>query len=1071
MRAYSFGFRITAWTVIAFFSWTFLSLWEIPAALAAEKQKTAVREQTAAQPDGGKQKPEDSFEGILNELREKAEKASEKHAKGKDDSAEIETIKEKKTELASLDLNIRKSFAETEKKLRDAKLPQIILDRHEKFVRHYTENYEQLKTEIDDIEKAKTKADRKAKIEKARLHLEETRLKKRVSLLDPNNLPHQNRKLKGKPREPRTREQFERDFPKQKSRTVPKTADLEQLYNSALRTPQSALTHKPVLLAFNETASDIPFSFGSQPSVPQFALNDSTSLLLAQATTDLPTATDLSETPEIQFTDAIRAKAQELGCSPVRIYEEIRNSIEFVPTYGSIQGADMCLQTKQCNSFDTGSLLIAMLRSCSIPARYVYGTIEVPIEKVKNWVGGFSDPRAAVTFIASGGIPIKPYASGGVITKIQMETVWVEAWIDYIPSRGAKHKIGDTWIPLDASYKQYEYKKGLDVQQITGFDPVAFADSLKSSGTYDPSTGSITGINTALVQSKIDEITNALKTHVDSLQNPTIGDVIGAKDIVKEELELLPASLPYKTILVGTRSAEISDNLRHKITVSIYDPQSMTQSFTTTHSMPSIAGKRVTLAYMPATDADAQAIEAAGGLYNAKPYLIKLKPVLYIEGAPVAVGGPTTMGNMQDLSVILSAPQGITEIVTHNISVSTFAAIGLDLQTISSEFINRRTEKLEQTKNMLGVQDVPFDDIIGETLNLHALGYFAQVEGSNRFITSGKVAYLKHPSEMLASMQPSIDELWGIPYKIDSVGIKVDVKRYLLSVVSLKGDVAEEKAFMLSSGNITSAAEHAIFEETRPAGYQGISALKAISYANQQGIPIYTIDSTNINTILQQLSLFPETITNIQNAVAAGKVVTVPQSTIQYYDWRGDGYIIIDPNSGAGAYMITGGLAGGGTTQKDDPVVQASVGIIDLLNWLGNVLEPFAKALQVAGKAFTWVKNIGKFLAGITALATYAEMLKTTKGCQWNAIAAGLLDLLLNLAAGAMILWILGPAAGIIATIFIVTIVTIFFSIIESILLDAIKDVKLCYRYWRQNLFAQFDYTMKINNRAVTIYA
>jgi len=33
----------------------------------------------------------------------------------------------------------------------------------------------------------------------------------------------------------------------------------------------------------------------------------------------------------------------------------------------------------------------------------------------------------------------------------------VEAWIDYLPSRGAKHSKGDSWIAMAASFKQYEF--------------------------------------------------------------------------------------------------------------------------------------------------------------------------------------------------------------------------------------------------------------------------------------------------------------------------------------------------------------------------------------------------------------------------------------------------------------------------------------------------------------------------------------------------------------------------------------------------------------------------------------
>ncbi len=34
--------------------------------------------------------------------------------------------------------------------------------------------------------------------------------------------------------------------------------------------------------------------------------------------------------------------------------------------------------------------------------------------------------------------------------------------MDYIPSRGAVNQQGDTWIPMDASFKQYQFTPGLD---------------------------------------------------------------------------------------------------------------------------------------------------------------------------------------------------------------------------------------------------------------------------------------------------------------------------------------------------------------------------------------------------------------------------------------------------------------------------------------------------------------------------------------------------------------------------------------------------------------------------------
>jgi transglutaminase-like putative cysteine protease len=44
----------------------------------------------------------------------------------------------------------------------------------------------------------------------------------------------------------------------------------------------------------------------------------------------------------------------------------------------------MTLWTRQGNDFDQASLLIALFRAANIPARYVYGTVEIPIEKAMN---------------------------------------------------------------------------------------------------------------------------------------------------------------------------------------------------------------------------------------------------------------------------------------------------------------------------------------------------------------------------------------------------------------------------------------------------------------------------------------------------------------------------------------------------------------------------------------------------------------------------------------------------------------------------------------------------------------
>jgi hypothetical protein len=109
---------------------------------------------------------------------------------------------------------------------------------------------------------------------------------------------------------------------------------------------------------------------------------------------------------------------------------------------------------------------------------------------------------------------------------------------------------------------------------------------------------------------------------------------------------------------------------------------------------------------------------------------------------------------------------------------------------------------------------------------------------------------------------------------------------------------------------MSSALEHGVIELIHPDS-KAISTVKAIAYANNSGLNIYRITSENIDTVLQNLVVSSETTSNIENAVNAGKEILVPETTIQYYDWIGDGYIVFDPETGAGDYVISGGLYGG----------------------------------------------------------------------------------------------------------------------------------------------------------------
>lgn len=207
------------------------------------------------------------------------------------------------------------------------------------------------------------------------------------------------------------------------------------------------------------------------------------------------------------------------------------------------------------------------------------------------------------------------------------------------------------------------------------------------------------------------------------------------------------------------------------------------------------------------------------------------------------------------------------------------------------------------------------DDILGDLLYTTALSYHAELEVMNQITakTMGLVA-ITYPSETIFSFELKSNYYFGIPISVSPSGLAMDADRLITLVKSLDGDKEKPKQFMITAGMNGSALEHSLPEQlfsTPDNPAQGISAVKALKIASDQGIPVYTINQSNINAVLPQLQLDTGTITDIQNAVNAGKDVTVSKTEITLNGWAGCGYVIIDPNSGAGAYMISGGLSGG----------------------------------------------------------------------------------------------------------------------------------------------------------------
>jgi hypothetical protein len=112
--------------------------------------------------------------------------------------------------------------------------------------------------------------------------------------------------------------------------------------------------------------------------------------------------------------------------------------------------------------------------------------------------------------------------------------------------------------------------------------------------------------------------------------------------------------------------------------------------------------------------------------------------------------------------------------------------------------------------------------------------------------------------------------------------------------------------------------------------------VKALAVAQSQGQKVFTVTSQNVAAVLPQLTGHSaQTKADVQNAVNAGKEVTISQARITYSGWTGAGYVIIDPQTGAGSYLIEGGANGGNLTPSD--VTAGAFGVLSMVLWANKL--------------------------------------------------------------------------------------------------------------------------------------
>jgi len=775
-------------------------------------------------------------------------------------------------EAVNLNSKVDKDFKQVKDWIKAKELPELFIERHKEAYGKYQTRYNEFESKLKPLQKAKDDDQKIEALQAINEFLEDQQFGRKHQAYDP-----------------------------------------EEIKN---RQPVSA-EGKPLLLT---KADYFRAGIESNPQVQLAALGDFDF-------SQLPGADDpafLAQSDEVVISQMIQDLAAELEHDPVQIYHWVRNNIETIPGWGSYQNSELTLGARRGNPFDVASLTIALLRASQIPARYVMGVAEVDPERYTNWLGDFINADVASDYAVANGIAIQVVTGGGEITRVRTQHIWVQAAIDYFPSRGAKNRSANAWVDLDPSFKQYEYQQGLDVAEISGIDAQALATQFIESGTVDEDAGFVQNLDPTELLAAQEQAQQAIQDHIENnLTDPTVGDVIGGRRTIVKEYPTLPSGLPYTKFNQGATFGVVPSNLQNKTAVGFGNQR-------TVFPFAQVNNQQVTLQFTPATQADEDVLASllpegeitdVSQLPNSiSSSLVRMIPELSLNGEVFRQGSSMRLGEELELTYQFSGPLTTYAPQRYSLPVGSYLNIPLVAQSVSPVILQELQAKIEQTQSILEngnesqIDNLTRGEILGDLFYVGGLGYYAQAiglgqitnlqnRGSTRFENGfGSFGY-----------EPQVNTFFGIPRGITTGGVALNML-FTIAAESHDGNSQARNNLRFEAGLISSALEHTVPKQMfgdpqNPS--EGFSAVRGLELAAAQGQSIYQIDQSNIDQVMPQLNLDFAVEEEIVDSVRAGLMVITHTDNVSVQGFNGAGYLVLDPDTLIGAYKISGGSNGG----------------------------------------------------------------------------------------------------------------------------------------------------------------
>lgn len=561
-------------------------------------------------------------------------------------------------------------------------------------------------------------------------------------------------------------------------------------------------------------------------------------------------------TNEVRITPEIQSLARALDNDPRQIYEYVLNNVDYVPLFGSRNGATATLLAKRGNDLDHCSLLIALLKAANpaSDARYIEAQVVYSTSFLGQLLGINGDQ--VLSHLGNCHIPAAYYASSSYI---QMYHYWVETTIN-----------GTNYV-LDTAFKEYDSTNALDILSVAGYSRTQFLARAVSGATV--TTNSIRNANESNIRADLAAYSTNLLGYIRAnYPNAERSAVLGGRKIRQQTVTSLPTSLPYSLLTVpGTRYEYTTLPSTYFWRMTIQH-----QGINQTVRLYECAGKRVSIFYTGAGNA----------------------PQLRIDGTLIATGSATTTGQVYNMTVSLARPNANTVSNVFSLTSGKSYVIANDFGAACPALIANVSEQLARDRAS-GLSETS-EAVLGGSLHLMSLSYF------NQFMLQQDM--VSRMAQVLAT------EHYDIGLMAQEVGYYIDIPLARVSVRHVSGDAAKATALVRSTSLLQSALEHGMLEQMQGTNRPGASTVKLLKLSNSNNKETYFANSANWSgpsgVRTQLVNYTAEELARLDSYIGSGMTAILPKdAAITLAQWTGVGYVVYDAvNTGM---LIKGNYKGG----------------------------------------------------------------------------------------------------------------------------------------------------------------